>query len=280
MDVVRFRNADEYAAAAMPLLLRHEAENCFFLGCLDGTTDLTDWLLCVVRDDDGAPLAAATMTPGHQMVITRTPDAAAAALAGHLHREAVGLPGVGGFRPTADAFARHWARLTGAATHVHVEMAVHQLTKVIPPRPAGGAIRVAAADDIELVGQWITDFRVEIGEGRLGSGRPVAEKRVPHGMIVLWEDHGRPVAMTGISGPTPHGMRVNLVYTPPQHRGRGYASNLVAGVSQRLLDSGRKFCFLYTDLSNPTSNKIYRQLGYEPVSESVHIMFDGPAGSH
>jgi hypothetical protein len=34
-----------------------------------------------------------------------------------------------------------------------------------------------------------------------------------------------------------------------------------------LLDSGRKFCFLYTDVTNPTSNHIYQEIGYRPVAD-------------
>jgi hypothetical protein len=79
--------------------------------------------------------------------------------------------------------------------------------------------------------------------------------------------------MTGASGATPRGIRIGAVYTPPQDRGRGYASNLVAAVSQAQLDAGRTFCFLYTDLANPTSNHIYRAVGYEPVSEAMEFVF-------
>jgi predicted GNAT family acetyltransferase len=57
------------------------------------------------------------------------------------------------------------------------------------------------------------------------------------------------------------------VYTPPQARGRGYASALVATTSQRLLATGRDYCFLFTNLANPTSNHIYQEVGYEPVSD-------------
>ena len=46
-------------------------------------------------------------------------------------------------------------------------------------------------------------------------------------------------------------------------------------MSQKLLGEGRKFCFLYTDLANPTSNAIYQRLGYQPVSDSMHITFTG-----
>src|SRR2546421_9200364 len=80
----------------------------------------------------------------------------------------------------------------------------------------------------------------------------------------LWDIDGRVVSLSGVSGPTPHGIRVAPVYTPPELRGRGYAGNLVAAASQAQLDAGRRFVFLFTDLANPTSNHVYRAIGYEP----------------
>jgi hypothetical protein len=64
------------------------------------------------------------------------------------------------------------------------------------------------------------------------------------------------------------------VYTPPEHRGRGYASTLTASVSQRMVDEGRRFCFLYTDLANHTANKIYRAIGYVPVADALMLRFE------
>lgn len=92
--------------------------------------------------------------------------------------------------------------------------------------------------------------------------------------VFFWEDGGVPVSMAMTRGRTASGARVSFVYTPPEWRRRGYASALVAAVSQRLLDSGCSFCVLYTDLSNPTSNALYRRLGYEPVCDVVDVEFD------
>jgi predicted GNAT family acetyltransferase len=86
------------------------------------------------------------------------------------------------------------------------------------------------------------------------------------GGLRVWEDD-TPVSMAGASGPTPNGIRVGAVYTPPEKRRRGYASGLVAALSQEQLDAVKRFCFLYTDLANPTSNKIYQDIGYEAVSD-------------
>jgi hypothetical protein len=63
------------------------------------------------------------------------------------------------------------------------------------------------------------------------------------------------------------------VYTPPEARGRGYASNLVAQVAQAQLDAGRRFVFLFTDLANPTANRIYQEIGFEPVIDIDEYVF-------
>jgi predicted GNAT family acetyltransferase len=90
--------------------------------------------------------------------------------------------------------------------------------------------------------------------------------------VVLWDD-GETVSLAGFGSPTPNGIRIGPVYTSPEHRRRGYASSLVAELSEQLLGE-RRFCFLYTDLANPTANRIYEQIGYKRVCESAEIVFE------
>jgi predicted GNAT family acetyltransferase len=79
--------------------------------------------------------------------------------------------------------------------------------------------------------------------------------------------------MAGFSRPTKTGVSVSSVYTPPAFRKRGYASALVASLSALALENGKKFCTLYTDLSNPTSNSIYQKIGYDVVADVVDVNF-------
>jgi predicted GNAT family acetyltransferase len=111
----------------------------------------------------------------------------------------------------------------------------------------------------------------EIVDRRLASSTPGLE---------LWEDGSKQVSLCGYGGRTPHGIRIGPVYTPPELRGRGYASALVARVTRQLLEEGRDYCFLYTDLANPTSNRIYTQIGYELVCESSEYAFDQPTAGN
>ncbi len=80
--------------------------------------------------------------------------------------------------------------------------------------------------------------------------------------------------MAGRGRGTKTGGMVNWVYTPKSKRKRGYASKLVAELSQVILDSGKPSVYLYTQLDNPTSNKIYYDVGYRVISDSWHIRFN------
>ena len=138
-------------------------------------------------------------------------------------------------------------------------------------------------------------FRAFIAEALPTRGRPThaeAEAHLERSLdirlgedkqsgICLWDHEGDVVSLAAFGGETPNGMRIGPVYTPPERRRRGYASAITAALSEQLLASGRRFCFLYTDLANPTSNRIYRAIGYEHVCDSAEIVFERIAsGTH
>jgi predicted GNAT family acetyltransferase len=102
--------------------------------------------------------------------------------------------------------------------------------------------------------------------------RATVERAIEDQALLVWDDGGV-VSMCARSRPTPHGASISLVYTPPTLRGRGYASACVAEQSARILDSGRTFCTLFTDLANPTSNAIYQRIGYQPLADFRDICF-------
>ena len=84
----------------------------------------------------------------------------------------------------------------------------------------------------------------------------------------LWvSTSGEYVSSTVQVRESPNGASLSLVYTPPSYRGCGYASNLVAHVTQRLLDEGKTLVNLFTDRSNRQSNAIYQRIGYLKTSD-------------
>jgi uncharacterized protein len=287
-QVTRTDDAAAFLAEAEELLLADEARHNLILGIAGTVRDSPDlyplrsfWLA-----RHGARVVGAAMrTPPYNLILARPAiPAALTALAEAVSDE---LPGVVGSVPEAEEFAELWATRAGMRARTHMRQGVYALEHVEPTPPAPGAARVATADDRELVLRWWIAFGDEVlHEG--GPGRENAAPMVDHRLassssgIILWEDDGEPVSLAGWGGRTPNGIRVGPVYTPPELRGRGYATALTAELSQRLLDGrlfegGRRFCFLYTDLANPTSNAIYERIGYRRAAESAEVLFERSA---
>lgn len=129
--------------------------------------------------------------------------------------------------------------------------------------------------DLDLLSDWNLRFCHDIGEEYdLQQAREYATAGIANRSRYLWTVDGEPVSMAAATGQTPSGIRINWVYTPDRLRGRGYASALVATLSRKLLSEGRQFCFLYTDLANPTSNNIYQKIGYVAVCDAAHHTFE------
>ena len=223
-------------------------------------------------------MLAALRTPPRNVVLSRCRDFRAlglllADLAPWLRE----LPGASGSTEVARAFASAWGAATGGSAEVAMAQRIYQLDAVAPVVGVAGRLRRVTGDDRSLLVDWIEDFsRCESAITHDDAGQ-VADRFLGADYrargLYFWDVAGQPVAMVGHSGPTPRGMRIGPVYTPPRHRRRGYASAATAALSQALLDSGRRFCFLYTDLANPTSNHIYQQIGYRPVADASQYRF-------
>ena len=274
------RDYTEFADRVEPFLLRDEAVHNLLFGILAGlrfspdpaSPDGGGPVLASVEGPDGVE-AVAIMTPPRNLVVSRSATVGALDdLARGLHRHGLALPGVSGPAAEAHVFAAAWRQLTSRPAHRMFAMQIYQATAIRPPEPvAPGRLRPAEPADLPLVVRWISDFNAEALNQRPSTEEAwrLAERLVlradPQRSLFIWEDQA-PVTMTATGGPTPNGQRVFAVYTPPPQRRKGYASACVARVSQALLEGGRRYCFLFTDTANPTSNHIYRQLGYQPVA--------------
>jgi predicted GNAT family acetyltransferase len=220
-------------------------------------------LFAYLVNESGAVTAAAMRTPPWPLLVTEfdTPDRAERLIDAWLPSDP-DMTAVDGVPATARAVAAAWAKRTGGRTRCAFREAMHSLTEVTnPPRPTGGTLRQAAEADRSLLVEWETAFIAETGLlGRDEAVRSV-DRRLSAGSQFLWEDP-TPVSTLAHSPTVAGTARIGPVYTPPEHRARGYASAAVAALSRRVLESGADRCMLFTDLANPTSNKIYASVGY------------------
>ena len=279
LGVERHATAPAFLDAAGDFLVGREAEHNLIFGiCATLTADpgySSEPYLATISKAGGV-VGAAVMTPPWNLVLSCTDELdALSALAADLDARGITIPGVTGPVETAGRFAEGWCRSHGLERGPRIAERIYRLERVVPPDGVPGTVRLATGADRDLLIEWVDAFLVEAFDR---ADRDQAASMVDRSLRAatrtwyLWED-GQPVSVAAAAGPTPNGIRIGPVYTPPHRRRRGYASALTAATSQAELDKGRRFVFLFTDLANPTSNKIYQAIGYEPVIDIDQITF-------
>jgi uncharacterized protein len=276
--ITTYRQASDFLARARAELERNEVLNGLPLGVtlhlqkIPERIEVPPYLATV--EDEGKLIVAAVMTPPFRLIVTSNQlDAFGEApllLIHNLRDHGWPVPGVIGPSSLSDLFAQAWTSLTGEVSHLRTHERLFELTQVIAPRPGPGQLRIATPDDTALVVRWIKAFQEQALRTSISDEEALAwaRTRIGNGDVYLWVlPDGAIVSLVGTTRPVSRVISIGPVYTPPELRGQGYASRSVAALSQHLLDSGWERCSLFTDLSNPTSNSIYQQVGYQPVCD-------------
>ena len=278
-----------FEARVRPLLEAHIENNVVatvVAGIVQGQLRMSPPVLVVGVDNAGAVAAAALRTAPWPMLCTPVDPADAEALVELWLQHDPDLPGINGLKDTARAVAASWARHSGGSERCRTAMAMHSLSSVSdPPRPGPGRLVAATAADRDLALRWWDEFVAEskVIDGGPESRAATVDFRIGEGHLFLWRDAGEPASMVSTNPAVAGVVRIGPVYTPPEARRRGYASSAVAEVSREALGAGAHTCMLYTDLANPTSNKIYADVGYRRIAEWEERVFtrvDPPASAH
>ena len=154
---------------------------------------------------------------------------------------------------------------------------VHKLVSVNSLPIAPGNLVPAILNDIDLLTDWIINFEEDTQTFPKQSRAQIlksTQARVELGDFFKWIDNNEIVSIAAIVRKTKKAGIVGLVYTPAKLRGRGYATSCVQKLSEYILSSGYRYCGLFTDKSNPTSNHIYKKIGYLPLSEFTDIEYE------
>jgi uncharacterized protein len=272
----RFDSIDRFWAKTQAYLVRHEAENNLLLGAihtlLHNPERYPDPPYLAIVEIDGDVVATAIRTPPYKLLLSKVSSLdALTIIARDLDREQ--LPGVIGLVPEVETFLQEWQGLTGQSYRLLKEMRIHQLTALQPLIAANGHLRLVTERDRALLLEWLPAFEAEIGSEIIEDVERIVTNRLKTQNTYIWEDN-TPVSLATGRQFSPTAGRIGDVYTPTEYRRKGYATASVAALSQKLLDEGCNCCFLLTDLANPTSNHIYREIGYIPICDCHQYSID------
>jgi len=276
MSVETIKNDPKaFCDAALPFLAEAEAENNLLIGisarlAASRPASSSESFLWTVRE--GSQVCGAGMwTPPHDLVLSHPlPNCALAMLCELLLQMDLPLPGVLGPDYAASEFALQWTTARNLTADLWRRERIYRLRRVESMPWTLGRMIQAEPEHMAGLVPWVDDFLEEMGE----KDEPAAilSAAITDGRLFVWWD-ARPVSMAAWTRRTPNGICVNMVYTPPEQRRRGYAAATVSTLSDMLLGQGNSFCALYTDLSNTTSNSIYQRIGYQPILDCYHYRF-------
>ena len=280
-----YEDIEEFYEVAFPFLIKNEAENNLPLSILISLKkNIKAYggvkpLLFSLEDSKIVKLIA-LRTPPHDLIIAYTDNLEVVKiLVDELYKRKEKLPGVLSFNEAADTFAKLWCEKNTLKCNLFRRERVFKLEQVSENCLGDREFSVAAKTHKALVLQWAGEMMKEaildakhddIEKTKKTYAKELEENK---SSFYLLFDNNEPVSMVRKAGKTPNGNFVNFVYTPPSLRRKGYATECVAKLSKLLLEEGNKFCFLFTDLSNPTSNSIYQKIGYRPVIDENHYKF-------
>lgn len=280
MEFVHYQDVHEFAVKVEPILSKGEDVYSLFFGVLQAIKAgrYENPFLATV-EEDGEVLALFQMTPPHplNLIITeesRLEESMDLVIEKLLEFE-IGISSIISLKPWAYSFAGKWKTRTGIGHQILMDQGLYRLNKVNETlEQSPGAWRFAEVKDCPLIEKWFNLFE---GDARIPlTPMEDVKKRVASFVdeqeVFLWENNGKVVSMMKKARPSKHGVTVSFVFTPKEERKKGYARTMVAAGTKELLKE-YDFCVLYTDLMNPTSNKIYMEIGYERIADSVQLGF-------
>jgi len=278
--VIQDKNAQDFLSHATPLLYAKEAEYGLMLGLCEGLAsgsiknEFSPVFLRVV-DDYGKTSAALVQTRKDNCIVTSANFDEAKAFADFVVENKLYFEGVVGPTETSKTITESYGQKVNSKIRVGMAQNIMQFTKTDWPQKISGNFEIATESDFDLIADWLMAFAREAlphDNADEAHFRKIAEAKIKKQEAFLWIENGVKKAMTLSGRPTKNGVSVSGVYTPKSERRKGYASNLVASVSDHLIRQGKSFCVLYTDAANPTSNKIYQNIGYKIIGESSHYI--------
>ncbi|MFX0041569.1 MAG: GNAT family N-acetyltransferase [Candidatus Hodarchaeota archaeon] len=278
-----YEDINRFNELVFPFLLKHEAENNLLFSLLNSLKeDLYRYgdnkpVLTSITENNKIRLVS-IRTPPYNQVLSYTEDLQSIdVLIDVLIKKNYDLPGVLGFKEGAEKFVELWCRKKGISSELVTNERIYKLEHVAEETLGKNEFIKATRIYEDTILQWAREFLIEALSERTNEMIEQSLKRMTRairkGKIFLLLVNNKPVSMAQKAGKTPNGNVVNYVYTPPELRRRGYATECVAKLSRYILKEGNKYCFLFTDLINPTSNKIYQKIGYHAVIDVDEFKF-------
>ncbi len=277
--IIQYDDVIKFQAVVIEHLKRYEAENNLIIGLLDTLSqnkyhysDIEPLLLVIYNEDKLSSVSI--MTPPYNIIVSKAENQDLELLANYIYERKICIPGVLGPNREAEVFANYYSDLSSKKFEIEMNERIYQIDNVESQSMPNGKMRFATMNDYVFLKDWARSFAIDakMSEYDIEKTAERFKKKISDKAVAIWDD-GEPRAMATYQGKTPNGVRIGHVYTPDEFRKNGFGGAVTASLTEYLLNNGNKFCFLFTDLDNPTSNSIYKKIGYKEVCDFNMLKF-------
>ncbi|MCI0765227.1 GNAT family N-acetyltransferase [Bacillus sp. TL12] len=269
-----YEDISQFKKDFVPILEMNEQENNLILGVMQSVENLL-FMAAAKRNEN--TILIFLQTEKKQMIVAKSVASREEVkeIAKQLVTVYPNIPGLIGEKRVVIQLAEEIAQLEHKKFSIRMNQGIYKLEKVKKQWNEQGVFRQVNDDELPFIEEWVYQFCEDVHLPTTAEdAKQTAYALVSTKRLFGLEVDGELVSVAAITRPTKSNITVNFVYTPKEARKKGYASNCVAAISQYMLDQGYKTTTLYTDLANPTSNKIYQEVGYEFIMESVLLFLE------
>ncbi len=275
MHLIELSDAASFLTRSQKLLMESEAQNNLILSSslslARASMARSPRLSFFVVEVSGKAVCAGLNSSERRLLISTASAEAAGFMGGEIAARGLPLKGVLGPGDAVAHFSDSYSAGGGRQLTPKIPQNVLRLEGNSAQKfnQGPGLARIAKEKDLRLLLKWTRQFveECEIDESASES-EEVLRRYLEGRQLYIWED-SKPVAMAGFGGVTPNGVRVNMVYTDPGARSRGYAGSLVNVLSRKLLADGHRSCFLYVEKANAAANRVYEKIGYKTIGDFI-----------
>jgi ribosomal protein S18 acetylase RimI-like enzyme len=277
-------NVSEFLNVCEEFLLRNESEHNLILGKPVGSNSdssaETNSILVSIQEENNLA-GAAVLNPSGRSLLSKMDGAAVRILIDFIEQRKIRIDSIIGPIESTECFVEFWRSSNGPPAKLSLHTGVYELISVRFPKMDNRVLIPTDAVSPNIALQYLLGFLIDCFPD-MDDPQTAAAKMFDHHAqartLFFWKNPGDPVpvCMAAKARESRNAATISLVYTPPTLRRQGHASRMVAALSDRFLKEGKKFCNLFADMANPTSNDIYQEIGYRKIGENKHFKFIQP----
>ncbi|MBC7537761.1 MAG: GNAT family N-acetyltransferase [Bacteriovorax sp.] len=281
MKILKHQNVDEFLSYNEELLLKKESVYNLILGLAYGIQNKkiepTEPLFYSLIENKKVVACALRSNSDKPLIVTEMSKVNLDLLVQDLVSNNDELAAVVGEEVSATYFKDQWTKIKKLNFKINIHLGIYECFKVVFPKTISGELILATEEHKNILRQNIKGFLVDcfpdnpIVDDNIES---IMNRNLDNNSLFLLKDKNNDiVSMAANTRSTLNGGTISLVYTPTLLRGHGYASCIVALLSEKIMNNGKKFAILFTDLANPTSNSIYQKVGFVKTGQNIQYEF-------